>query len=310
MKNSFIACVLSVVCASFATRAQTTLNDALLRLQEKNYAAVVDVCTGLLTQSANDPSVLGVRSLAYTALGKYEQAIQDADRALSVDNTSDRAHFAKAEALYHGQKDYGRAFQEYDAAIGANAKMTAAYAGKARACMGMQNFKDAVKTVEDALKTFPNDAELHYVHGLLNFQRGKPKHALEDYDRALSVNPKWNPFQVYLNRGFANDALLDPERAIQDFSKAISADPNAASAYIARGNTRYILMQYKEAVEDFKKAEILSPDNATITYNIGMAYHKDDDRNSACRYFQKSCSQGNTNACKMVVLNCSDRKIR
>ncbi len=297
------------LCMLFPVKAQTTLNGAIQYLQQKNYVAAMDICDKLLAESANDPSVLGVRSQIYTATGKYEQAMQDADKALSVDKTSARAHYAKGEVLYYGSKDYKQALQQYDAAIGSNVQMTEAYAGKSRAYMGMQNFKEAMKVVEDALSAFSNDPELNYLHGLLNFQRGKPKLAVEDYDKVLSINPNWNANMVYLNRGFANDALLRNEIAIQDYTRAILADPNSSAAYIARGNLYYAIARYKEAAEDFKKAEVLNPDNSVITYNIGMAYYKDDDRSSACRYFQKSCSQGNSNACKMVVLNCSDRKI-
>ncbi len=309
MKKIFFTCIMIVLCVSYTVYAQTTLNDALQYLQQKNYAATVDACNQLLTQSSSDPSVLGVRSLAYTALGKYDQAMQDAAKALSVDNTSDRAHFAKAEVLYYGQKDYTEALQEYNAAIKANAKMKEAYAGKARTCMAMQDIKEGMNVTENALKIFPNDPELYFIRGLLNFQRGKPKPAVDDYEKALSLNSKWNAAQVYLNKGIANEALLNYELAIQDFSKSIAADPNTASAYLARGNVKYALEQYKEAVEDFKKAEILAPDNAVITYNIGMAYYRDEDKGSACKYFQKSCSQGNTNACKMRILNCTDRKL-
>ncbi len=286
-----------------------TLDNALQYLKQKNYVAAIDACNSLLANSPNDPSVLGVRSLAYTASGKYDQGVQDADKALSVDNTSAWAHYAKAEVLYAGTKEYDKALEEYNAAISSNARMEEAYVGKTRAYMGMQNYRDATRVIDDAIKMFPNNAELYFTQGQLDFQRGKPKQAIEGYDKSLSVNAKWNPFLVYLNRGLANEALINYEPAIQDFSKAIAADPNNPAAFIARGNIRYAQYQYTEAIDDFKKAEILSPNNSVITYNIGMAYYRNEDRSSACKYFQKSCSQGNSNACKMVVLNCTDRKL-
>lgn len=307
MQTKFLIGLLCFTMISISIHAQT-LDDARQNLQQKRYVAAVDICNQLLVDSPNDPDIFSVRSLLYTAMGRYDQATQDADKALLLNNTSGQAYYAKAEVLY-GLKDYNRALQEYNAAIASNAQMPEAYAGKARTYMGLQNYKEAMKVTEDALKNFPNDVELHFTHGLLNNQRGKPKLAVADYDKVLSINPKWNTFQVYLNRGIANEAYLDHELAIQDFSKAIALDPNSSSAYMARGNVHYVMARYEEAVTDFKRAEILSPDNSVITYNIGMAYYKNEDKASACKYFQKSCSQGNSNACKMVVLNCSDRKI-
>ena len=286
-----------------------TFDNALQYLKQKNNVAAIDACNSLLANSPGDPSVLGLRSLAYTALGKYDQAVQDADKALSVDNTSAWARYAKGEILLVSVKDYNKALEEYDAAISSNAQMEEAYIGKARAYMGLQNYKDAAKVLDDAKKTFSNNAELFYMQGQLDFQNGKPKHAIESYEKSLSVNSKWNPFLLYLNRGLAHEALANYELAIQDFSKAIAADPNNPAAFLARGNIRYAQYHYAEAVEDFMKADILNPNNPIITYNIGMSYYRNEDRSSACKYFQKACSQGNNNACKMVLLNCTDRKL-
>jgi len=299
---------LLLVGAMFSTKAQTTLANALQLLQQKNFVPAIDICNELLAGSANDPSALGVRSQIYTAMGRYDLAMQDADKALSVDNRSDRALYAKAEALFYGNKDYNQALQQYDAAIRSNAQMAEAYSGKARALMGLQRQRDALRTAEDALKLFPNDPELYYVRGLLNFQAGRFKPAADDYDKVLSLNPEWNTYQVYINRGFANDALQKPDQAMQDFTKAITADPNNAGGYVARGNFMYNNAKYMDAAEDYRKAEILNPDNSVIVYNIAMSYYKIEDRATACRYFQKACSMKNDNACKMVVLNCSDRR--
>ena len=308
MKKTITIGIILVISTIFRTEAQTTITNALRLLQQKNFVSALDVCNDLLASSSNDASVLGVRSQIYTAMGRYDQATADADKALSIDNSSARAYFAKAEVLFYGRKDYNQALQQYDAAIRSNAQMTEAHSGKARALMGQQKQKDALKVVEDALKLFPSEPELNYLHGLLNYQSGKYKPAVDDYDKVLSLDPEWNTHSVLLNRGFANDALLKSDLALQDFTKAISADPNNVSGYVARGNLLYNNTNYQDAAEDFKKAEVLSPDNSVITYNIGMSYYKIEDKAAACRYFQKACSMKNDNACKMVVLNCSDRR--
>jgi len=290
----------------FHMEAQTSLNHALQLLQQKNFLPALDICNTLLAQSNNDPSVLGVRSQIHTAMGKHDLAMQDADRALVFNKTSDRANHAKADALFYGKKDYKQALQYYEAAIKSNGQMIEAHAGKARAYMGMQNHKDALKVIDDAIKTaFRNDPELHYIRGLLNYQRGNHKLAIDDFDKSLSIDANWNACQVFLNRGLANEALAKPELAVQDFTSAIIADPNNAGVYIARGNVLYNLSKYKEAVDDFLKAEVLNPDNSVISYNIGMSYYKIDDKAAACKYFQKSCAQGNSNACRMMLMNCS-----
>ena len=308
MKKILTIGILLMIGATFRMEAQSTLITALQLLRQKNYIPAMDICNELLAASPSDPSVLGVRSQIYTATGRYELALQDADRALWIDNASDRALYAKAEALYYGKKDYSQALQQYDDAIKANAQMVEAYAGKARSLMVLQKLKDALKVIDDALKRFPNEPELHYVRGLVNFQIGKTKLAIDDYDKVLSLDADWNQYLIFLNRGHANDALMKQDLAISDYTKAIIADPNNAGGYVARGTIQYNIARYAEAAEDFKKAEILNPDNTVITYNIGMSYYKNDDRASACKFFQKACTAGNQNACRMVVMECSDRR--
>jgi hypothetical protein len=39
-----------------------------------------------------------------------------------------------------------------------------------------------------------------------------------------------------------------------------------------------------------------------------MAYFRAEDSKNACEYFHKSCSMGNKNACKMVLMNCAEIK--
>ena len=301
--------IVHIIFFSIAAKAQTTLMHAIDLLQQKKYIAALDICNRLLDKSTDNPSVFGVRSQIYTAMGKYDLAIQDADHALSIDKTSATGNYAKAEALFYGKKDYRQALQYYNAAIRSNRQMSEAYAGKALVNMAMQKYKEAMIIIEEAIqKSFNNEPELHYVRGLLNYQRGKYKLAIDDYDWVLVISANWNNYQVFLNRGIAYHAFGKPDHAVQDITKAITIDPNNVSGYIARGNVLYQIAEYRDAIEDFKKAEILNPEeNSVNTYNIGMSYYKLGDKTLACKYFQKSCFQNNKNACKMLIMNCSGK---
>lgn len=308
MKKILSIGILLMTSVSFCAEAQSTLDNALQLLQKKNYVSAMDICNELLAATPDDPAALGVRSQIHTALGQYGQAMQDADKALSINVWSDRANYAKGEVLRYGQKDYNKALRYYDTAIKSNGQMVDAYSSKAIVYLEMQKPKDGMKVCDDALKKFPNEPDLYFVRGLLNYQLGRPKLSIGDYDKLLSLDADWNPFQVFLNRGRAHEALKKRELALQDYSKVILADPNSSGGYIARGTLLYGLAKYPEAADDFIKAEVLSPDNPVITYNIGMSYFKHNDKTSACRYFQKACAAGSQNACKMVIEKCSVRR--
>ena len=68
MKKVFV--IVGLLLVSVAAKSQTTLIHAIQLLQQKNCVPALDICNSLLAESANDPSVLGVRSQIYTAIDR------------------------------------------------------------------------------------------------------------------------------------------------------------------------------------------------------------------------------------------------
>ena len=100
---------------------------------------------------------------------------------------------------------------------------------------------------------------------------GQTERAIEDYDKAIELNPE--DATAYCNRGAAYAKLGQTERAIEDFDKAIELNPEDAAAYYNRGNAYDDLGQTERAIEDFDKAIELNPEFAAY-YNRGNAYAK------------------------------------
>lgn len=58
--------------------------------------------------------------------------------------------------------------------------------------------------------------------GDLKYDKGENREALEDYNRAISLNP--NDAGVYNNRGNLKRRLNSPKDALADYNKAIALD--------------------------------------------------------------------------------------
>jgi tetratricopeptide (TPR) repeat protein len=67
----------------------------------------------------------------------------------------------------------------------------------------------------------------------------------------------------------------------------------------------YELKDYSEAVEDFLKALTYSEGNSALYFNLGMSYYRLNEKGKACPHFHKSCTMGNTNACRMTLMECA-----
>lgn len=170
----------------------------------------------------------------------------------------------------------------------------------------LQNeYKDAYEMVEKAILKFPGEGEFYYQRGLINIGRQKYQKAISDFNYLIDENINIELFKVYLNRGVAFMNIQEYDKAIEDLTRSIELNKNNASAYHSRGMLNYQLKNYEEAVKDFKQALEYNEDNPETNFNLGMSYIRMEEKDAACPYFHKACKEGNMNACKMVLMECS-----
>src|SRR5438876_6317118 len=77
---------------------------------------------------------------------------------------------------------------------------------------------------------------------------------------------------IFFDLGRAYDLNGDNDRAIANYSAAISLDPDFAWAYYDRGRAYYGKGEYERAVADNDAALRLEPDDAAAFNNRGIAY--------------------------------------
>ena len=64
-------------------------------------------------------------------------------------------------------------------------RLTAAYAGRAAAFLGTEQYDRAVSDLSQALALEPGDARAHLNRGVAHLKRERFDRAIEDFDRAL-----------------------------------------------------------------------------------------------------------------------------
>ena len=103
------------------------------------------------------------------------------------------------------------------------------------------------------------------------------------------------------------DATIKYEKAIADYNQVIELDPRNANAYNYRGLVNYRLNYFIDAVNDYNNSIDLEPNVASTYYNRGMSYLKLNEKYKACVDFHKACQLKYVNACKMIVIECSNQ---
>jgi tetratricopeptide (TPR) repeat protein len=202
-------------------------------------------------------------------------------------------------------KDYSGAISDYNKILVTSPHNQAALCGKINALFVSGNTKDAYSLVENTISKESSYAGYHYLRGLIQNAREKYEKAIEDFDLAYRLDNESNVFNIYLNRGFAKQKISELQAAKDDYTLAIQTEPRNPIAYHSRGQVNYELENYKEAIEDFSKSIEFNANNPIAYFNLGMAYFKNDDKINACVYFHKASALGNTNARKMIILECS-----
>jgi tetratricopeptide (TPR) repeat protein len=96
------------------------------------------------------------------------------------------------------------------------------------------------------------------------------RQAIEDYNRAIEVNPK--DTVAYVERGIAYAKLGDHRQAIRDYDKAIGLNPNLAEAYMGRGIAYIFLGDYRQGIPDCNKAIELNPNDGRAYLARGFGY--------------------------------------
>lgn len=96
--------------------------------------------------------------------------------------------------------------------------------------------------------------------------------AIQDYSQAITIDPNYH--LAYTNRGKAWFDLGQYQKAIADYSKGIALRPANEVAYVNRGAAYGMLREYDKALRDFAKAAAINPNYDEIYYNRGITYQQ------------------------------------
>jgi tetratricopeptide (TPR) repeat protein len=140
------------------------------------------------------------------------------------------------------------------------------------------NFKDAKEEFEKALTVDPffetaknysrlvddvNRQEIKAKTAIIFFKgvdlnlKRKWVDAIDEFNKALEINPKLATTFIYRGNAYANKGQSD--KAISDFTKAIKINPKYVKAYFRRSGVYFKKGQYDKAIADLNKAVEINP---------------------------------------------------
>ena len=187
------------------------------------------------------------------------------------------------------QEDYKAAITEFDRALASNPDDLEALAGRGEAYYLLKDFDAAISDFDAVLARDANNAIFLFYRGTSHSELGEQyDKAIADYTRAISLNPEFA--NAYSNRGASYGELEEHDRAIANYTRAISLNPEYADAYNNRGTTYNKLEEHDRAIADLTRAISLNPEYVDAYNNRGVSYKKLEQYDRAIADFTQAIS--------------------
>jgi tetratricopeptide (TPR) repeat protein len=113
----------------------------------------------------------------------------------------------------------------------------------------------------------------------------------------------------YLRRGIAAQQRNDLNEAIDDYRKALAIDPKLAEARANLGAALSAAGQFDAAIEEDTKALASAPDKSAVRMNLGLAYYKKGDMEGAHTAFEAVHAARPQDVAAAVLLGYTDIKL-
>lgn len=133
-----------------------------------------------------------------------------------------------------------------------------------------QVWKDPLTLWNDVLTKAPHKARAFKARGFEYEKQGKMNQALQDYQKAIALNPSYD--QAYFNRAHILIALHRYDLAMEDLDKAISLNPEYAQSYHNRAILFAMKKDYAKALVDLNSAIGLDGEYAEAFRNRALVY--------------------------------------
>jgi len=120
---------------------------------------------------------------------------------------------------------------------------------------------------------------------------GKGKEAIEQYEKAIKIDPQYEP--AYLRLAIYHFNIEQHQKALQEVNHIITKiNPKSAEAYALRGEIKLSRKQYAPALKDLSKAIELDPNvGSSYTYR-GLAQFYLGKKKEACQDWNKAHELG------------------
>ena len=165
--------------------------------------------------------------LAFSDIGKNEEAVEHLEKALALDPNFALALYSMGLTRAK-QGRFTEAIPFYEHAIRSEPKLPPAHAGLGMALAAQGKTESATKELREAARLDPEDADVRTNLGLLLAQRGQVSEGIDTLHDALRLNP--NSAEAHNNLGTILFTTGKTRESIAEFEAAVRLNPSLEKA--------------------------------------------------------------------------------
>lgn len=213
------------------------------------------------------------KAAVYIEMKDYEKSIETCNYAIE-NRYNFKAEYSQIAKFYNRLAITYTKMKKYDKAIECYQKSLVE-----DNCRTTRNALKEVERIKDKEEREayidPVKAEEHRNKGNEYFKNNDFPNAKKEYDEAIKRNP--NDAKLYSNRAAALTKLLEYPSALEDVMKAIELDPNFVKAYSRKGNLHFYMKDYYKALKAYSKGLEIDPENKECMQGYQMCVMKIDE---------------------------------
>lgn len=261
---------------------------AFYELQEIADSAFEQTVAKLKVQKIKEPNEQSWDydlGIVYERAAKYNKAI--AYYKESLEKESNIITASRISSCYDDLGDYDKALEYCNQAIALDSVKTNYLYEKANILDNAGRTQEAIKTMSDYIANTPDEPAGYYQRGWFKDHSGDIEGALEDYTMAITLQP--NVAYAYLNRGVLYRLKGENAKAESDFKQVVRLDSipeEAECSFYAY----YYLGQKDKAIEILNT--ILDKDKKGNCYDAACLYSVMGEKEKALSYLRQSLEDG------------------
>lgn len=284
---------------------------ALGQFELAQYQAAITTLTALRSKGIFDPKCADLLGVAYSKLGRYQEAY-----GVMVDNLrqnpSNPYTYFNLITLFVDTGELDKAAEAADRAVAALPQNAEALSMRGSIELSQSKTEDAYRDFAYAAQLSPGAPDPPFFMALADYRQSKFEEAVQVLTNAIASGIVDSDIHYLLAECLIRIDALDSATVLSELDRAIELNPNSVSARVLRGETLLESGHPQDALADLKIARKLEPnpqrDARNATYLLARAYLAVGKRDEAKVLFAQLSPQFRSNNAD-TLNRLSDRKM-